>query len=1058
MSIRSEVLNWKETILKSPEIYLGNVVSDFKNIILWDEKSKKLCIQYVKINEGLLNLLSEVIYNSFDQFNRPGKKLTYVDINISLKNNKILIHAKNDGPIIDIKKQTFTVKSPENKDKIESFTAYIPEVLFGQMGTSTNYSKKENNIKTSGKNGMGIKVVNVLSNSFIVNISDGKKIFTKKYTDGMANSDPEIVVSKSKNHFVEVFCFLNPTIFDTQLVNTCINYAKKILIDSSFVLKNVKLSLNGEIFNSDNVEKLLSYYDIKPLHVLNFNHEKLSTWFVNIKNHTDIFISICNGSTQRYEGEDVKRAKKLCYKILKDFCKAKLKLENVTQESLTHFMIITVLNDANVCFDTQSKSKVTSLYPKVIYKLTPAQEKSITNMDFFKNWHIPTKVTKDYIRQALRAGTKDWKKCTLFITEGESASGFATSGLTVLKDGNNHYGVYPIKGKFINSTKATLQKKTDNTEINDLRNILGIESHIDYNKERGKLRYGKVNILTDADDDGIHIKALLLNFFFTFNKTLFDINFVEGLNTPIIRVFEDYYKKPNKFVNFFTEQEFKNYSVPKGSDVVYYKGLGSIEKYEPTWNCFRNQKNNIFMADEHSYKSFDENFSPGFEKERKDIILKYINNSKSVNVEGEILCQDYLSFNLGSIFFVNVIKRHLPYIEDGLKESQRKIIFVALKSLFTKRLGEICEVFAAQVKAETVYHHGNISLENTIVNMTQDHVGTNNEPFFFGKGNVGSRVTQAAASRYWRVIPNKFFTKYFKIEPELMEFNYNENRQIEPKSFHPLIPYFLINGIKGVCPGYKIDIFPYKLQDLLDICRQIIMGESTIEPTPYFKNFKGEIIKTPNGVKFKGILNKKGNIFTVTEFPPTVSFDNFFEKVKKLFPHIANLSNDNGVEIQFKSDLKYEEVYKMIGIEKIHKLSNYYIIKNDRPTKYDSIVDILKDSLELHKKYLHNKKMLKITNLEKDIKHLDDKIKFIQLVKDKKVDLLNDSEQIILEKINNMLGTKGQKYPYLTNLRVIDINKIQKNELMTKIDGFEKNKENNIKETIKDMLFKELEY
>uniref|UniRef100_A0A6C0JAQ5 DNA topoisomerase (ATP-hydrolyzing) n=1 Tax=viral metagenome TaxID=1070528 RepID=A0A6C0JAQ5_9ZZZZ len=1053
MSISSEVLNWKESIFKSPEIYIGNVVTDFTNIMLWDEKTKKICTQNTKINEGLLNILSEVIYNSFDQFNRKGKKLTYVDINISIKNNKILIHVKNDGPIIEIKKQTFTINNPESKNKVETFDAYIPEVLFGRMSTSTNYSKKEDNIKTSGKNGMGIKVVNVLSNSFIINISDGIKVFTKKYVDGMAISEPEIVVSKTKNSFVEVFCFLNSTMFDVSLVNTCINYVKKILIDSSFVLKNVKLSLNGEIFKSDSVEKLLSYYDIEPLHTLHFNHETLSTWFINIKSHTDTFISICNGSTQRHEGEDLKRAKKQCYKLIKDFCKSKLKLENVKQESLKHFMIVTVLNDANVCFDTQSKSKVTSLYPKVVYKLTPLQEKTITNMDFFKNWYIPTKVTKEHIREATKAGTKQWKKCTLFITEGRSAVGFVTSGLTVIKDGNDFNGVYPIKGKFLNINKATLQRKTDNTEINDLRNILGIEQHIDYTKENGKLRYGKVNILTDADDDGIHIKSLLLNFFFSFNESLFDIDFVESLNTPVIRVFE----KKDKFVNYYSENEFKKIKVPRNYLVSYIKGLGSIKPGTiATYDVFIHPKINTFIRNADTRKSFIDNFSTGFEKERKNIILKSIDNCKSVNIEGRILCQDYLSYNLGSIFFVNVIKRHLPYIEDGLKQSQRKIIFTTLKKLKNGNLDERCENFAGAVSDLTNYHHGSVSLEKGILNMAQDHVGSNNEPYFVGDGNVGTRTTQAAASRYYRLNYNNFFDKYFKIEPELMTFNYDENKQTEPKTFHPLIPYFLINGIKGVCPGFKTDIFPYNIQDLLKLCKQIILGEPTKEPIPYFKGFKGKISKTTNGVKITGIMEQKGNIFTITEFPPTVSFDIFFDKVKGLFPNLADLSNDNGIKIQFKSELSYDDVYKMVGIEKTHKLSNYYIIKNDKPTKYDSIVDILKDSLELHKQYLDKKKALKISILDKDIKQLNDKIEFIKLIKDKTVDLLNDSEQTILEKINIMLKTKDQKYPYLTNLRVIDINKMQGKELTNKIDELNNMRNFKLKESIETMFLNEL--
>ena len=118
---------------------------------------------------------------------------------------------------------------------------------------------------------------------------------------------------------------------------------------------------------------------------------------------------------------------------------------------------------------------------------------------------------------ANRAGSKDSQKCTLILTEGDSAKSLAMSGLSVI--GRDYYGVYPLKGKPLNVRDATHSAVMKNEEIKNVVDILGLKYDTVYNEENIKtLRYGHLMIMADQDHDGSHIKGLIINFIHNFCK------------------------------------------------------------------------------------------------------------------------------------------------------------------------------------------------------------------------------------------------------------------------------------------------------------------------------------------------------------------------------------------------------------------------------------------------------------------------------------------------------------------------------------------------------------
>ena len=140
------------------------------------------------------------------------------------------------------------------------------------------------------------------------------------------------------------------------------------------------------------------------------------------------------------------------------------------------------------------------------------------------------------LEDANEAGTRNGYGCTLILTEGDSAKTLAVSGLGVV--GKDYYGVYPLKGKLLNVREANVKQITENKEISDLVKIVGLQYKKKYETmdDIKLLRYGKIMIMTDQDQDGSHIKGLVINFIHHNWPSLLKLPFLEEFITPIVKV------------------------------------------------------------------------------------------------------------------------------------------------------------------------------------------------------------------------------------------------------------------------------------------------------------------------------------------------------------------------------------------------------------------------------------------------------------------------------------------------------------------------------------------
>ncbi|WJX73022.1 DNA topoisomerase 2 [Trifolium repens] len=117
------------------------------------------------------------------------------------------------------------------------------------------------------------------------------------------------------------------------------------------------------------------------------------------------------------------------------------------------------------------------------------------------------------LEDANDAGGRNSEKCTLILTEGDSAKALAMAGLSVV--GRDHYGVFPLRCKLLNVREASSKQIMENEEIRNIKKILGLQQNKEYTNVKS-LRYGHLMIMPDQDHDGSHIKGLLINFIHSF--------------------------------------------------------------------------------------------------------------------------------------------------------------------------------------------------------------------------------------------------------------------------------------------------------------------------------------------------------------------------------------------------------------------------------------------------------------------------------------------------------------------------------------------------------------
>ena len=407
------------------------------------------------------------------------------------------------------------------------------------------------------------------------------------------------------------------------------------------------------------------------------------------------------------------------------------------------------------------------------------------------------------LEDANKAGTQQSSKCTLILTEGDSAKTFAISGLSVV--GREYYGVFPLKGKLLNVRIVTKQLLA-NEEINSIKQIIGLQQDRDY-KNTDEPRYGRIMILTDADVDGSHIKGLFINFIHHFWPSLLIANktFLTAMRTPILKVrknsiSKDFYTKQayDLWIKGIRKDEIKNWNVK------YYKGLGTSTALEAK-EYFKNMEYNTvsYVGDANNDSSIELAFKKTMSDARKNWIKIGSENKQFILDEKKVTFTDFINKDLIWFSIADNI-RSIPNVIDGLKPSQRKVLYACKKRKNTEiKVSQI----SGYISNETSYHHGEQSLMSTIINMAQNYIGSNNINLLEPIGQFGTRLMGGKDSASPRYIFTKLTPIAYKIfednDNSLLAYKEDDGTYIEPAYYVPVIPFILVNGADGIGTGYS---------------------------------------------------------------------------------------------------------------------------------------------------------------------------------------------------------------------------------------------------------------
>ena len=408
---------------------------------------------------------------------------------------------------------------------------------------------------------------------------------------------------------------------------------------------------------------------------------------------------------------------------------------------------------------------------------------------------IPKLVDANY------AGTPKSAKCCLIFCEGDSAKAGVVSGLST--EDRNYYGVYPLKGKLLNVRGEVVKKISENKEITEIKQILGLKMGRKYDTQENvdkELRYGRIIFMTDQDLDGSHIKGLGINLFQSEWPELTLIpGFIGFMNTPILRA-----TKGKEIKLFYNDGEYNDWKtqdeeMAKKWTIKYYKGLGTSTSKEFK-EYFKEKK---FVTFKHngqvSNDAIDKVFNKKRADDRKDWLGDYDSNLFLDTNKPEVEYNEFIDREM--IHFSKYDNdRSIPNIMDGLKLSLRKILFSVFKRNLTKEI-KVAQL-SGYVSEHSGYHHGEASLNGAIVGMAQTFVGSNNINLLKPNGQFGTRLAggkDSASERYIFTQMEKITRLIFPQDDDcILKYKDDDGLPVEPVYYAPIIPMILVNGTKGI--------------------------------------------------------------------------------------------------------------------------------------------------------------------------------------------------------------------------------------------------------------------
>ncbi|OXB77750.1 UNVERIFIED_CONTAM: hypothetical protein H355_013138 [Colinus virginianus] len=629
------------------------------------------------------------------------------------------------------------------------------------------------------------------------------------------------------------------------------------------------------------------------------------------------------------------------------------------------------------------------------------------------------------------AGGKHSLDCTLILTEGDSAKSLAVSGLGVI--GRDRYGVFPLRGKILNVREASHKQIMENAEINNIIKIVGLQYKKSYEDPESlkSLRYGKIMIMTDQDQDGSHIKGLLINFIHHNWPSLLKHGFLEEFITPIVKA-----SKNKQELSFYSIPEFdewkKHMENHKAWKIKYYKGLGTSTAKEAKEYFADMERHRILFR--YAGPEDDAAITLAFSKkkidDRKEWLTNFMEDRRQRRLHGlpeqflygtatkHLTYNDFINKEL--ILFSNSDnERSIPSLVDGLKPGQRKVLFTCFKRN-DKREVKVAQL-AGSVAEMSAYHHGEQALMMTIVNLAQNFVGSNNVNLLQPIGQFGTRLhggKDAASPRYIFTMLSPLARLLFpSVDDNLLKFLYDDNQRVEPEWYIPIIPMVLVNGAEGIGTGWACKLPNYDTREIVNNVRRMLDGLDPHPMLPNYKNFRGTIQELgQNQYVVSGeIFVVDRNTVEITELPVRTWTQvykeqvlepmlNGTEKTPALISDYKEYHTDTTVKFVVKMTEEKLAQAEAAGLHKVFKLQtsltcNSMVLFDHMGClkKYETVQDILKEFFDLRLHYYSLRKEWLVGMLGAESTKLNNQARFILEKIQGKITIENRSKRDLIQ-------------------------------------------------------------
>lgn len=1049
---------------------------------VFNSETEQIESREVSYVPGLYKIFDEILVNAADNKQRDA---TMDEIKVWIDREKGEIAVQNNGRGIPIEMH--------DKEGI-----YIPEMIFGHLLTGSNYDDEEQKV-TGGRNGYGAKLCNVFSTKFILETVDSnqKKKYTQTWTNNMSKMDKAKITAMGRGKdYTKVTFYPDFKRFNMEGMDDDFEaLAKRRVYDMAGSCQGVKVFLNDQRIK---VTKFKSYMEMytkaikreslidgsaateKEVILTDNPHERWEVGFA-VSDGSFQQVSFVNSIATTSGGTHVNYiADQIVNKLMEIVNKKNKKgIQLKPAQIRNHIFLFVNAQIVNPAFNSQTKEQLTTKPSQFGSKCTLSEKflkdiaktEAVANIIHFAQQKADkamqktdgnrrTRMSNSKLTDANKAGTKDGYRCTLILTEGDSASLLALAGRAVVNP--DLFGVFPLRGKMLNVRDASHDAIMKNAEISNIKKFVGLQHKKDYTDTKS-LRYGHIMIMTDQDHDGSHIKGLLINFLQVQFPSLLKIpGFLLEFITPIVKVWKGDPKRPKNKKDFFTMPEYEAWRQlagnSKGWDHKYYKGLGTSDTRDAE----------IYFADldkhlkefhtmkEHETELIDLAFSKKKADDRKMWLQNYQPGTfLDMSGKEKISYDDFINKEL-ILFSMADNYRSLPSLVDGFKPTQRKVLYTAFRRNLKKDV-KVVEL-AGSVSGLTAYSYGEASMQQTIVGLAQNFVGSNNINCLEPSGNFGSRLqggSDAASARYIYTRLSPFARRIFHASDEpLLTYNTDDGKTIEPETYIPILPMILVNGADGIGTGWSTSIPNYNPEEIIDNLKRRMRGSSKddMKPmNPWFRGWNGEV-EDIGGSRFKStgkIYQTGDNEVEITELPVRLWTQDFkdrleeiikAEKIPSFIKDYTEYNTPEKVHFIIKLEDKCMKDALEKGLEEQFKLSKTMATSNlvcfdgqGRIHKYESPLDIMEEFYHIRLNFYEKRKQYLLNEMQKDLDKLSNQSRFIKMIIDNKL--------VISKKKKAALVTELSKLNFKPIPKVVDAKKQGEDEAVVEEDNDDENAE-----------------